>query len=286
MNDTAPTQATDGWSRREWMLAVAVVAVAVMGVFAAITLMNDDSSDTDTIAASAEALLDLQYVSLDLRTTLTFPDGDTRFTDSAAALDLENDRAFVDLPGVLRDDTLELVSEGLTLYLTVPDDLRADFPGKRWLSVETDSRARARGAGLGTVPDPTTVMLALAGATGTSDDLGSDTVGDTEVRVVGVDIEPRLMAERLGEDNVASANRLGALSLRWRAEVSLTQADVPVRVVLRADLEDDDGVVAGVLELDLSIGGVNDPVTIGIPPADAVEPVETVAEALRRLGVT
>ena len=128
-------------------------------------------------------------------------------------------------------------------------------------------------------------MLALAGATGSADDLGSDTVGDTEVRVVGVDIEPRLMAERLGEDNVASANRLGALSLRWRAEVSLTQADVPVRVVLRADLEDDDGVVAGALELDLSIGGRDDPVTIGIPPADAVEPVETVAEALRRLGV-
>lgn len=281
--EATPIEPRAAWSRREWLLAAAVVAVAVMGVVAVIALVSDDRSETDVIAGSAEALLDLQYVALDLRTTLTLPDGDARFTDSAAALDLENDRAFVDLPGVLRNDTLELVSEGLTLFLTVPDDLRDEFPGIRWLRVDTDSRARARGAGLGTVPDPTTVMLALAGATGSPEDLGTAMIGDTEVRVVGVDVEPRLMAERLGDDNVASANRLGALSLRWRAEVSLTPDDIPVRLVLRTDLEDD-GEVAGTLELDLSIGGLDLPVTIGIPPADAVESVDTVAEALRRLG--
>lgn len=268
---------------RERLLALAIVGVVLAAVVTIVVDPFAGPSTADRLAETPEFFLDeYDFISLGLRTSLTDVEGETRFTDSAAELDLLNDRSYVDLPDVLRDDSLELVGQGLTLYVTIPQDLSDAFPGIRWLRVDTASRADARGAGVGSVPDPTTVLLSIAGATGEAELLDDATFDGESVEVYRVTVEPRRMADRLGRDHVASANKLGNLSLTWTAEVSVADDGVPRRIVLRTDLTED-GVDQGSLELDLAIGGLDVPVDIGVPDNAAARPVATVLEALQIL---
>lgn len=257
------------------------VALAVIAALIAVGayLAWGTTSEVDRIAAIPSALLrDHRTLSLTLRSALTFPDGTVKYTDSQAVLDLERDRSFVELPDVIRNGSLTLVSQGRSLYVSVPDDLAGSFGEARWLGLAVPSRAEARGARVGPVPDPTTVMLALAGATGTVVPLGPRTLDGTTYEVVRVTVRPARMATRLGRDNVASADLLGGLSLAWKAEVWRAEGRFE-RVVLRTELVTN-GTPTGQLSLDLRVGQLDRPIDIGIPPTAAVRPVKSVREAL------
>jgi hypothetical protein len=220
---------------------------------------------------------------MSLRSSLTGPDGSVHYTDSRATLDLVNDRGFVELPDVVR--SLQLVADGKTLYASVPPDRAGLLPGVRWVRIDTASRAEARGASFGPIPDPTTVMTALAGATGKVRQMGRQSLDGQSFRIWRVAVSPREMASRVGPDGVASANQLGGLSLSWTADVWLGRDGLPRRIQLETPLTQQKKP-AGKLMLDLRLGSFGDVAQIGVPPEDAVRRAGSMAEALSLVGAT
>ncbi|HUR79103.1 MAG TPA: hypothetical protein VMZ22_14230 [Acidimicrobiales bacterium] len=251
------------------MTAAIVAAVVVIAVATFAFVLRDSRSDADLIADVPDKVLAHDYVHLSMRTSLTYADGTVRYTDSSASLDSVHDRAHVDLPDVVRSGSLELVSRGLALYIMIPSDLRAGFGEKRWFRIDTASRAEARGARVGPVPDPITVLRSLSGSTGAVSGRGTRRA---------ITVRPRLMAARGTRDDVASANRLGGLSLRWRATVTTGSGGELRRLELASPIKQSGE--RGTLHFDLRVGPLDEPIRIGIPPADAVETVPSVHAAL------
>jgi hypothetical protein len=271
-------------SRRTIILFLAVVAgVCLAGTVFVVHQVRE--SPAASIRALPARIRKLKTVSMSMRSSLRDTAGTVRYTDSSAIADFQRDEAFVALPGVLHDQPLQLVSQGLTMYVTVPSDRQASLPAARWLRVDTASRATARGASFGPIPDPFSVLLSLTGATGRVHHLGTRTLDGEKFRVEQVSVEPKVMAGHIGADDVASADKLGGISLRWTADVWLDGKKRLRRIELSTSIRQH-GQPAGTIVLDLRVGAFDDPVQIGIPPADAVRPVPSAAEALRLVGGT
>ena len=261
-------------SRRIVIGAVVVLAVAL----GAVVFLLPSESRTEQLRSAPDKALDQDFASAAMRASLVQPDGSSKFTDSTAEFDVENDKAHGTLPDVIEPGDLELVSEGTTLFLSIPVRLQDDFDGARWVQVDAGTTSAAQGAGLAPIPDPATVLFALKGVTGDISKGETTVFEGAQVTEFSGTISTDEMAKHVGDDREASVRALASISKTFDFQAALDGDGLPRRV--RLSIEFDEGTVV----TDLVMSGYGAPVLIGIPPDDAVVPAADFTEALEMVG--
>ncbi|HVF33354.1 MAG TPA: hypothetical protein VM933_09990 [Acidimicrobiales bacterium] len=222
VSDLEPATASEaglGGRRSVPVLWIAVGLLLIAGVAAAV-LTRDDRSPAERVGAAPDAVAeagsygfeitiaaDLGAASNELRLT---GDVDAEAERSSASFDVGTGR-------------FQMVSEGSTVYVRVPEAARAAAGGRSWAKIDLGRLVPGFG-GVGAGADPTTSFDALRTVGSEVEDLGEEEVRGTSTRHFRTVLDLTDQVDRLGD---GQAEALGPLRDQLAA--------VPVDVWLDGD---------------------------------------------------
>jgi hypothetical protein len=228
-----------GRERRAAPVLWIIVGLLLIGaVAAAVLLGGDDRSPAERLAAAPDAVDDAGTFAYEIgiQSTIGSVDNTVALTGEVDAK-TKRSAAHFDIAGM----ALEMVSDGTTLYLRLPEEARAATGGKPWTKLDLNAIAPGLGA-LSGDPNPMQSFDQLRKAGTEVEEVGEEEVRGTETTHF-----------RTVLDLTSSLDQLGGAALGDQAEPLRKQlAAVPVDVWL----DGDDRIRRQRTTLDLSLPGV------------------------------
>lgn len=264
-------------TRRNLATAISIILLATVIVGVGQLRRLPNKRRVEILHAAPLKARETGTISMTMVITLIPKHGETKSTSVSGELNENDERAHISLPPVIGPGGLELISQGAILYLSIPAPSQAALGNKRWVRVNAGSVAAAQGAGLGPIPDPLSFLAGLEGVVGAVHRLGTEKVDGTPTTKYHAVIDLLTMARRIGRGRAEQARALQRLGKRqFPMEVWVDKLGLPRQLKVEANLDEAGSIVA-----QLKFGNFGQPITIGIPPNDAVVPATSVTEAVR-----
>jgi hypothetical protein len=244
-------------------LAVLTVLLLLGGLVSAVVV--DRRSGPVSIAALRSAADRVgQARSLHMSVESSFVLGDQPSQGFKVLVDVDNVTNHAHLRAEGLGTTFDMVSDGTSMYVTVPADRQASLGGKPCVVVAVSAAAQPTVPGVPTLSlaDGKAVLGYLAGASGTVRDLGADKLDGLDTHKYAVDVDAAMLAKRLPEAQQPSAT----------AFLQMTGTQVfPYTAWL-----DDAGQIRKAL-VEITSGGVKGLTTVRFDPSDQPFTVEVPA---------
>jgi len=173
---------------------------------------------------------------------------------------------------------IEMVTDGTTTYIRVPDGGRLPGATKPWVSVPND--ALRSGGSLSGTQSPTGLLDALRGIGGAITTIGKEKVNGvdtthfhTVVRLADAIAAAPESQRAQAQAALQQLDQLGAAEMP--VDVWITDDGIPVRQVMTFDGSSGVAALAGLqMKVTVDLSDFGAPVKVDIPSADQVEPYD------------